>query len=176
MLSFDTETSPIAPANLAPELACISFSDGQNADLVHWSDSYRTARWLLEQPALTTANGAFDFAVLWAMHPDLRDLIWDGIVQGRFYDVLIRQKLMDIGAGIYRRVYRRLPGAEKATPLHYSLNDLHVRYYNQEMERDEWRLRDQFAAHDSVRSVARRLETLRDLRCDSHSAHTRPSK
>ena len=84
MLSFDTETSPIAPANLAPELACISFSDGQNADLVHWSDSYRTARWLLEQPALTTANGAFDFAVLWAMHPDLRDLIWDGIVQRAF--------------------------------------------------------------------------------------------
>ena len=141
MLSFDTETSPIAPANLAPELACISWSDGKDADLVHWRDAYPIARWILEQPAVTTANGPYDLAVLWAMFPDLRDLIWDGVVNGRFHDVLIRQKLMDIGAGIYRRVFRRFQGEEKARPLYYGLDDMHLRYYNQAMEKSEWRLR-----------------------------------
>jgi DNA polymerase family A len=140
VLSFDTETDRIAPARLAPELACISYSDGENDNLVHWTDSYKTARWLLEQE-VTTANGPFDLAVVWAAHPDLRDLIFEGLVTGRYHDVLIRQKLMDIGAGRYRRIFRKLPGEEKARPLHYGLSDLHCRYYGTFMEKDEWRLR-----------------------------------
>lgn len=140
MLSFDTETALIRPVKLAPELACITYSDGDQSNIVHWTDSYKTAVWLLEQE-VTTANGSYDLAVVWAQHPDLRDLIFEGLVAGRYHDVQTRQKLMDIGAGKYRRVFRRFPGEEKARMLNYSLSDLHARYYGVFMEKDEWRLR-----------------------------------
>lgn len=140
MLSFDTETALIRPAKLAPELACITYSDGDQDNIVHWTESYKTSVWLLEQE-VTTANGPFDLAVVWAAHPDLRDLIWEGLVAGRYHDVQIRQKLMDIGIGKYRKIFRRLPGEDKAKPLNYSLSDLHARYYGSRMEKDEWRLR-----------------------------------
>lgn len=140
MLSFDTETALIAEAKLAPELACVTYSDGERDGIVHWQDSYATSRWLLEQE-VTTANGSYDLAVVWAAHPDLRDLIFEGLVAGRYHDVQIRQKLLDIGAGCYRKVFRRFPGEEKARMLNYSLSDLHARYYGTFMEKDEWRLR-----------------------------------
>lgn len=140
MLAADTETALIQSAKLAPELACITYSDGERAEIVHWQDSYKTARWLLEQE-ITTANGSFDLAVLWAAHPDLRDLIWEGLVAGRYHDVQTRQKLMDIGAGCYRRIYRKIPGEDAVSKLNYNLSDLHARYYGTWMEKDEWRLR-----------------------------------
>lgn len=140
MLAFDTETALIAPAKLAPELACITYSDGERDNIVHWSEGLSTAKWLLEQE-LTTANGSYDLLVLWAAYPELRDAIFEGLAAGRYHDVLIRQKLMDIGAGKYRRVYKRFPGQEKATYLGYKLSDLHARYFGTFMEKDEWRLR-----------------------------------
>lgn len=140
MLSFDTETDLIAPANLAPALACLTWSDGEDADICHWSDSYRQCRDVLEKEC-TTANGPYDLAVIWANHRDLKELIWEGLVEGRYHDVLTRQKLMDIGAGCYRRVFRKLPGEEKARPLRYGLSDMHARYFGSFMEKDEWRLR-----------------------------------
>lgn len=140
MLAFDTETALMGPANLAPALACITYSDGERDNIVHWKDGESTAKWLLEQE-FTTANGSYDLAVLWAQFPDLRDWVWGGLVEGRYHDVQIRQKLMDIGLGKYRKVFKRFPGQEKATLLRYRLTDLHARYYGVFMEKDEWRLR-----------------------------------
>jgi hypothetical protein len=140
MLAFDTETALIREAKLAPELACLTFSDGVGEDIIHWTEAEQIAGDLLERE-VTTANGSYDLAVLWAAYPELKDLIWEGLVAGRYHDILLRQALMDIGAGCYRRVYRRLPGADKPTLLRYSLSDLHARYYGQSMEKDEWRLR-----------------------------------
>lgn len=175
MLAFDTETDLIREAKLAPELACISFSDGDRADLVHWTEGYKTARWLLEQE-VTTANGPYDLAVLWAAFPDLRDLVWEAVAAGRVHDVQTRQKLVDIGLGCYRRVFRRLSGEDKPRPLYYNLSDLHARYYGVPMEKDEWRLRygelrhlplDQwpegarkYAVYDAV--ATSRIHTLQD--------------
>ncbi len=139
MLSWDTETDLIQEARLAPPLACVSYSDGHNADLVHWRDAYRPLRWLLEQET-TLANAGFDLAVSWNQFPDLVDLIWEGLDAGRFHDVVIRQKLMDIGEGCYRSYYRRLPGESKVTLLSYPLTDLHARYWGTYLEKDEWRL------------------------------------
>lgn len=142
MLAFDTETSLIREAKLAPELACLTFSDGEQSELLHWRDPgiQDCFAWLLGQPT-TTANGPYDLAVSWAAFPDLRDLIWEAVGAGRVHDVQTRQKLLDLGAGCYRRVYRRLPGEDKTTLLRYNLSDLHARYYKVRMEKDEWRLR-----------------------------------
>jgi len=139
---FDTETALIEEAKLAPELACLTYSDGERSDIIHHADPAlpRVVEWLLTEET-TTANGAYDCAVLWAHIPDLRDLIWEAIGAGRIHDVLIRQKLLDLGQGTYQRVYRRLPGEDKTTLLRYSLSDVHARYYGVRMEKDEWRLR-----------------------------------
>ena len=105
---------------------------------MHWRDAEPYARWLLEQPT-TTANGAYDLAVLWAQFPHLRDLVWDAVHAGRVHDVLIRQKLIDIGEGCYRRVIRAVGG--KTRPLFYNLSDLHARYFKEPLEKDQWRLK-----------------------------------
>jgi hypothetical protein len=141
VLSFDTETELIREARLAPELACLTFSDGYNADIIHHADPalYRTVRWLLEQETVT-ANAPFDLSVLWAKLPDLRDQIWHVVEKGVVHDVITRQKLMDLGEGVYRKVYRRLPGEETARPLYYNLSDIHARYYGIGMKKDEHRL------------------------------------
>jgi DNA polymerase-1 len=139
MLAWDTETGLIAEAKLAPPLACITYSDGVNADIVHWKDGYDCAEWLLKQET-TTANGPYDLAVVWAQYPGLRDLVWDAVVNGRVHDVQTRQKLIDVGAGKLLRIFKRLPDAEKVTLLRYNLSDLHARYFGTKMEKDEYRL------------------------------------
>jgi hypothetical protein len=138
LLAWDTETALIGPARLAPPLACLTYSDGERAEIVHWRDAEPHARWLLEQET-ATANGPFDLAVLWAQFPALRDLIWDAVTKGRVHDVLTRQKLIDIGEGCYRKVIRYVAG--KPRPLFYNLSDLHARYFGAPMEKDEWRLK-----------------------------------
>lgn len=138
MLAWDTETALIRPARLAPELACLTFSDGDRSEIVHWRDAEPYARWLLQQET-ATANGPFDLAVLWAQFPNLRDLIFEAIWGGRIHDVITRQKLIDIGEGCYRRVFRWI--GEKLAKLHYSLSDLHARYFGSFLEKDEWRLK-----------------------------------
>ncbi len=142
MLAWDTETDLIREAQLAPPLACITFSDGEQSQIIHHADPHAqdNAAWLLQQET-TTANGSYDCAVAWAYFPELRDLIWDAIANGRVHDVQIRQKLMDLGAGCFERTYRRLPGEDKITLLRYNLSDLHARYYKVRMEKDEWRLK-----------------------------------
>ena len=142
LMGWDTETALMEAAKLAPELACLTFSDGERSDIIHHADTAlpKYTEWLLNQET-TTANGPYDLAVIWAHVPDQRDLIWDAIGAGRVHDVIIRQKLIDLGRGEYRRVFRRLPGEEKVTLLRYSLSDIHARYYGCRMEKDEWRLR-----------------------------------
>lgn len=186
MLSFDTETALIKEARLAPPLACITFSDGTNADLIHHADpaAQRCAEWLLQQH-VTTANGPYDLAVLWAAFPDLRDLIWDAVHNGRVHDVQTRQKLMDIGEGRYRRVYKKLLGDEKARLLGYSLTDLHARYFGVFMEKDEWRLKygelrelpleqwpeaaKRYALYDAV--ATSRIHTMQDKQAEQMDKH-----
>lgn len=128
----------MGPARLAPPLACLTYSDGERAEIVHWRDAEPHARWLLEQET-STANAPYDCAVLWAQFPRLRELIWDAITKGRIHDVITRQKLIDIGEGCYRKVMRPVQG--KVRPLFYGLSDLHARYFGAPMEKDEWRLK-----------------------------------
>lgn len=142
MFAFDTETSLIRAAKLAPELACLTYSDGQSCDIIHHADPNLKdcASWILKQET-TTANGSYDLAVLWAAEPELRDLIWEAISEGRVHDVILRQKLIDLALGKLRRHFTRLPGEEKTTLLGYSLSDIRARETDARMEKDEWRLR-----------------------------------
>lgn len=142
MLGWDSETALIAAVNLAPPLACITYSDGESCDIIHHADPglKDCASWILKQET-TTANGSYDLAVLWAAEPELRDLIWDAIEHGRVHDVVLRQKLIDLALGKLQRCYTKLPGEEKTTLLRYNLSDIRARETKCRMEKDEWRLR-----------------------------------
>jgi hypothetical protein len=137
MLAWDTETDLIRPAVAAPELACVSFSDGERSEVVHVDDARPYVEWLLQQET-ATANAPFDLAVVWSAFPDLRDLVWDAVLSGRVHDVLTRQKLIDIGEGKYRFIFKYVQGQKRK--LLYSLSDLHARYRGFFMEKDEHRL------------------------------------
>lgn len=140
--AWDTETAPMRAARLAPELACLTYSDGVSCDILHHTDPHLpdAAEWLLKGESIT-ANGPYDLAVLWAHEPDLRDLIWEAISEGRVHDVIMRQKLIDLALGKLQRCFTRLPGAEKTTLLRYNLSDIRARDTGCHMEKDEWRLR-----------------------------------
>jgi len=137
VISWDTETDLIAPGLLAPPLSCVSFSDGELSELVHWTDAEPYIRWLLQQTACT-ANGPYDLGVAGNQFPHLQELIFDALVNGRVKDIQTAQKLIDIGEGVYRFVFRVINGVN--TKLNYSLSDLNARYFGQKMEKDEWRL------------------------------------
>jgi len=137
VIGWDTETALIAPGLLAPPMACLSFSDGERSELVHYRDAYPYVRWLLEQTACT-ANGPYDLGVVGAQYPDLQELIFDALTHGRVKDVQTAQKLIDIAEGEYRWVFRNVNGVN--TKLFYSLSDLHARYFGSRLEKDEWRL------------------------------------
>jgi len=141
MIIHDCESDLIAPGLLAPELACIAYQQrGHAPELVHQADpmAYEVARWIVANEA-TTANGVYDYGVYAAKWPDLLPAIFEAFMEGRIHCVQNRQKLIDIGLGIYRRVYKRVSG--KLTNLGYSLNDLSIRHLGQVMEKDQWRLR-----------------------------------
>lgn len=142
MIGWDSETALIRAAKLAPELACITYSDGQSCEIVHHADPTLTDRaaWLLSGESIT-ANGPFDCAVLWAHEPELRDLIWAAISEGRIHDVIMRQKLLDLALGKLQRYFTKLPGEPKLTLLGYSLSDIRARDTGARMEKDAWRLR-----------------------------------
>jgi DNA polymerase-1 len=127
----------IRPGILAPELACVSYSDGERAEVVHGDAAYTHLRWLLEQETVL-ANAPFDLAIAWSWYPELKDLIWDAVLSGRIHDVITGQKLIDIGEGNYRFIFTKING--KTTKLNYNLSHLHARYFGTFLEKNEWRL------------------------------------
>lgn len=101
---WDTETALIAPGLNAPPMSCMSacFEEG-NASLLHWTEAGAYFEKILDDAAIgiVGANIAFDLAVMAANFPLLLPKIFRAFDQDRVFDVLIRQKLIDIGDGSY---------------------------------------------------------------------------
>lgn len=144
MISHDTETALIQAGLLAPPLACLTFTDSVDADpeIMHHTDTALkpTIVSILEQQN-TTANGPYDLAVYAAMFPELLALIFEVLEKGNVHDVLLRQKLMDIGEGCYRMQEVDEGGDEPVyKSVKYGLTDLVNRYFGYYLEKDEFRL------------------------------------
>lgn len=161
MLAWDTETAKIRPAVLAPEMACLTYSDGVQRRLVWGYEAREHLVWLLQQ-VTATANGPYDLAVAWSWFPELRDLIWDAVLNGRIYDVITGQKLIEIGEGNYRFVFKRV--GDKKAKLNYNLSDINARYFGEFLEKDEWRLSygEVVNVHPSLWEPGRREYALKD--------------
>lgn len=139
MLAWDTEGALIRPGVLAPELACLTFSDGERSEIISGRDALPHFKWIFSQPT-AAANAPFDCAMAWSWFPELGPYIWDAILRGDVHDVITRQKLIDIGEGCYRFFFK--PHEGKRVHLgKYNLSELNFRYFNHFLEKDEWRLK-----------------------------------
>lgn len=142
-VAFDTETFLIGPAQVAPKMVCLSYTDGHEADVLHVQDP--RCRELVDalldsSDQLVGHNLPFDLGVVANEWPELFPKIWEVYEQDRLVDTQVRQKLIDIARGEYRG-YRNA-ATDKWVEHHYHLKDLAARHgYPHDLDKDTWRLR-----------------------------------
>jgi DNA polymerase-1 len=76
----------------------VSWSTPDGSGVIHHKDAHGFCKKMFEGESVW-ANGPFDWAVICKRYPDLVPLVFDAIDQDRVYDVLLRQKLIDIAYG-----------------------------------------------------------------------------
>lgn len=143
MIGWDTETRLFRPGLMAPAMVCLSYAEADDdfdivGDVVHVRDAKPHLQRILGGPS-TAANAPYDLAVVGARFPDLMGLVFEALAAGNVYDVQMRQKLLDIALGKYRRVFKVVQGKRRS--LGYSLEDLALRHLDWQLEKTEWHLR-----------------------------------
>lgn len=139
LFAFDTETSLIRPALLAPPLVVVTYQrPGSNAAIIHANDAEPVLRQALESNDLIVGhNVAYDLAVVCERFPHLRHLVFEAYAADRVTDTMIRQQLLDTAAGTLGRYTDR----HGNTHMHeYSLEALAKRCANLVLVKDGWRL------------------------------------
>lgn len=148
-LAIDTETHLISVGNLAPELVCVSYAGDDMGGLWAVVDSdgedmaslIRMAL-LSKEYALVFHNAPFDLAVLCRQWPDLLPLVFAALEEGRIYDTMIREKLINL-TDTGNLEFREAGDAVK--PISYSLAALAFDYLGLDLDtaknaQDAWRL------------------------------------
>lgn len=106
VVAFDTETELIRPGLLAPPMSCLTWARaGLEPRIKHWSDARPVVEGWLRDPntILVGHNVAYDMGVICAQWPELIDLVFAAYEADRVTDTMLRQKLLDIAGGCYRR-------------------------------------------------------------------------
>ncbi len=142
---LDTETHRFAQGDMAPKLVCCSYRhDGKTGLLDHdqtepWLKNVLTGA-VEKRYLLIAHNAAYDFAVFAANYPHLRSLIFEAYVKNSVLCTQIREKLLDIADGRFRRYMNKdRVWIDKGV----SLNNLTQWYLDLELDKssDGWRLR-----------------------------------
>jgi DNA polymerase-1 len=138
MIAIDLETHLIKPGELQPKPVIASVAAPQGTGLHMPADLAARLPELLKEDCIVGANWAFDAGVL-AKHYDLTSLIFQAYADGRFADVQIRQKLVDISQGCHNR-------ARRDGTSGYSLADLELHHlgrsrHDAKDDPDSWRYR-----------------------------------
>ncbi len=123
VIAFDTETTLIKPAFLAPPLVCMTWCVGSETALVRPEDAKKTAaEWFCggAGPLVVGHNVSFDLAVLCEASCELVAPVFQALADNRVTDTMIREQLLDIAGGKYR--YHPHPsGKGKGVKVDYSL-------------------------------------------------------
>jgi hypothetical protein len=102
-IAIDTETAKIIPGNLCPDLACVSWYDGEKGGLVHARDASAFMHRLLDSGEIIIGhNIAYDVAVLCNHDPTLMPKFFKAYDENRIRDTQIREILLDIAKGSAR--------------------------------------------------------------------------
>ena len=144
IVCYDLETYRFGPCNLAPKPVCLSYCDGENSAVVATCESGfdDLLEHTLKQDLITTANGAYDAAVILQHRPKLAPLLFKAYREDRITDIQIREQLKNLGTtGDLKFAF--LPNGAKS-PLKYSQADLEKKHLgidrSEEKDRDDsWR-------------------------------------
>ncbi len=139
-IALDCESALIEPGRLAPPLACVSVCHEGGSELFHHTEARAVVEELVrnDRYLLVGDNVAYDFSVFASEWPDLMPAIFEAYDADRVSDTEIREKLIHIASGIYRR-FERTDG--EWVKLNYSLADLARRHLSKELEKGTWQLR-----------------------------------
>jgi len=151
-IGLDTETRPITPGNLAPDLACVSWcyknpTKGAHlrpysSGVLHHTESTKDVEFWLRGAAhikndikLVGHHISFDMAVLASHSPHLLPLIFEAYRRGNIEDTQLREQLIDIADGSFWQ--------KRTKKGSYSLKGLASQYLSLEMEKgaDTYRLK-----------------------------------
>lgn len=120
--SADTETLLIAPGLQAPPLVCLQFAYAEDDPaIVHVRDPacYREVRRAIESGAVWNFhNAAYDVCVLMAQYPDLIEPLFDLCDRDGVVCTIVRQKLLDIARGKFKRVVKRGYALDRVAAAH----------------------------------------------------------
>lgn len=99
ILAFDTETHMMAEGQLAPPIVCCSIHCDNETLLVSKADADDVLEDLVDlvigYEGVTVAhNLAFDLAVFAYNYPDRLPFIYEGLLEGKYQDTLMREKLL----------------------------------------------------------------------------------
>lgn len=142
IIGADSETFPIAPGQLCPQLVCGQFDDGNGQQVLDHIQSVDYVRKVLkdESSILALHNGPYDLAVFCEEDPSLIPLVFDGYASGKIRDTLTRAQLYDIAKGSFSsnthpRFYTDKAGAR--VKIQYTLAALVKRFLGWEMPKDD---------------------------------------
>ena len=144
-IAFDTETWPISPGRLAPELVCLTWAWGHDKGILLRADALAWFGAVLRDhdTVLVGHNVAYDLAVLCAADPALMPHVWAAYEQDRIRDTNIHRMLTRIADGSFQ---------DKPPPT-FSLAELVMENFGVDLSADKkdpasWRMR--YAELDGV--------------------------
>lgn len=135
--AWDTETFLITQQNPVPQMVCLSYARHDESGVLHARDQKCKRRfcWMIDECLSSDGymvghNVAYDLAVVAQEYPEYWPLIWRMYDEERVLDTMLRQKLIDIAKGEYRRHGE------------YTLENLSRRHaHPKELDKDTWRLK-----------------------------------
>lgn len=141
-IAFDTETWLIEPGRIAPDLVCLSHSDGvangviaERADALAWMHRQLDDKDVM----LVGHNVAFDLGVVCQADPSLVPKVWREYDNKRIGDTMVHERLRKIALG--RTGVDPDQGGKRPR---YTLAALVAQYFNETVEGkggDAWRMR-----------------------------------
>lgn len=142
-LAFDSETELIRPGLLAPPAACFTWArPGLEPRIKHWSDCKSLIHgWLVDSTCLLIGhNVAYDMGVICSNFPELMPLVFKAYEEDRVTDTMLRQKLLDIAGGCYRRKLEIKEGQPVWLKVDYSLQACVRRHVGSPFKKEGYRL------------------------------------
>lgn len=129
-LALDCETIWFEPGNMAPPLICVSWYNGTESGIFHWTEAEKKLisifkRCSKEAP-LVFHNAPYDLAVFANQFPSLMPMIFDALDNNAIRDTRIRERLINIAEGTLK--------INK-----YSLQTLTQKYFSVNLDKTTWR-------------------------------------
>ena len=164
VVAFDTETALIAPNLGAPPMACLTWQlVGGAPQIVGATDACEALlrEWLCDEDTLLIGHHTpYDMGVICAQWPGLMPLVFDAYADGRVSDTKIREILLDISEGQYRKSYEV---GGKTHARDYSLASIAKRRLGWHLPKDGWRMRYGEFVGVPVSEWLQHASNLRDL-------------